>query len=105
LLLVAVGIQGTLSSFQAQTWHDEGTLLAHAVQVCPNSVHNHFRYAEYLSERGETAEAVWHYAVVTKARNAFPYAWSHPARKEEQSMPVDQRLHEMQGPAGARDML
>jgi hypothetical protein len=94
-LLVAVGIQGTLSSFQAQTWHDEGTLLAHAVRVCPNSVHNHFRYAEYLSERGETAEAVWHYAVVTKARNAFPYAWSHPARKEEESMPVDQRLHEM----------
>jgi hypothetical protein len=37
----------------------------------------------------------WHYAVVTKARNAFPYAWSHPAREEEQSMPVDQRLREM----------
>ena len=95
LLLFALGAQAVLSSFQARTWHDEGALWSHATQVCPDSVHNHYRYAEYLSQRGETAEAVWHYALVTKARHAFPHAWSHPAKDEERSMPVDQRLHEM----------
>jgi hypothetical protein len=95
LLLIALGSQSALSGRQARTWHDEGTLWSHAMWACPDSVHNHFRYAEYLSERGETAEAVWQYAVVTKARHAFPYEWSHPARDEELSMPVDERLREM----------
>jgi hypothetical protein len=95
LLLFALGVQTLLSSFQARTWHDEGALWSHAVRVCPDSVHNHYRYAEYLSQRGENAEAVWHYAVFTKARHAFPYAWSHPAKEAERSMSVDQRLLEM----------
>jgi protein O-mannosyl-transferase len=95
LLLAALGLQVLLSNIQARTWHDEGALLAHAVRACPDSLHNHFRYAEYLSERGETAEAVWHYALATKGRNAFPHAWSHPAKKEERSVPIDQRLREM----------
>lgn len=95
LLGAALGLQLVLSNFQARTWHDEGTLLAHAVRVCPDSVHNHFRYAEYLSQRGETAEAVWHYAVTTKGRHAFPYAWTHPAREAERTLPVDQRIRDM----------
>jgi hypothetical protein len=95
LLVAALGLQLVLSNFQARTWHDEGTLLAHAVRACPDSVHNHFRYAEYLSKRGETAEAVWHYAVTTKGRHAFPYAWTHPAREAERTLPVDQRIRDM----------
>ena len=94
-LLIALGSQAVLSSRQAQTWHDEGSLWAHATLVCPDSAHNHFRYAEYLSERGQSAEAVWHYAAFTMARHAFPYAWSDPATEEERSMPAEQRLHEM----------
>ena len=94
-LLTALGLQVVLSTRQARTWRDEGTLWAHAALVCPDSAHNHFRYAQYLSQQGETAEAVWHYAVFTRARHAFPYAWSHPAREEERSMPVEQRLREM----------
>jgi 4-amino-4-deoxy-L-arabinose transferase-like glycosyltransferase len=95
LLLMAVGVQAVLSNFQARTWHDEGALWSHAVRACPDSLHNHFRYAEYLSRQGNTAEAVWHYAVFSKGRHAFPYAWSHPAADEERSLPADQRVREM----------
>ena len=95
LLLTVLGVQVGLSNFQGRTWHDEGTLLSHAVRVCPDSVHNHLRYADYLSAQGETAEAVWHYAVAAQARHAFPYAWSHPARDEELWTPADQRLRNM----------
>jgi hypothetical protein len=95
LLLMGLGVQLVLSNLQARTWHDEGALWSHAVRACPNSLHNHFRYAEYLSRQGNTAEAVWHYAVLSKGRHAFPYAWSHPAVHEERSLPADQRVREM----------
>jgi hypothetical protein len=95
LLLGALGVQVVLSNAQAATWSDEGHLLAHAVRACPDSIHNHFRYAEYLSQHGDVDEAVWHYAVFTSGRHAFPYAWNHPAAKEEVTVPVDQRLREM----------
>ena len=95
LLLMGLGVQLVLSNLQARTWHDEGALWSHAVRACPNSLHNHFRYAEYLSRQGNTAEAVWHYAVLSKGRHAFPYAWSHPAVQEERSLPADQRVREM----------
>ena len=78
LLLMGLGVQLVLSNLQARTWHDEGALWSHAVRACPNSMHNQFRYAEYLSRQGNTAEAVWHYAVLSKGRHAFPYAWSTP---------------------------
>ena len=97
LLLGALGVQIVLSSVQAATWSDEGHLLAHAVRACPDSIHNHFRYAEYLSQRGDVDEAVWHYGVFTSGRHAFPYAWSHPAAKEEVTVPVEQRLRRMHG--------
>jgi hypothetical protein len=95
VLLTALGVQVVLSNFQARTWHDEGALWSQAVRACPDSLHNHFRYAEYLSRQGQTAEAVWHYAVFSKGRHVFPYAWSHPAAKEERSLPADQRVREM----------
>lgn len=95
LLLMVVGVQVVLSNFQARTWHDEGALWSHAVRACPDSLHDQFRYADYLSRQGNTAEAVWHYAVFSKGRHAFPYAWSHPAVREERSMPADQRVREM----------
>jgi len=95
LLLAAVSAEVVLSNVQAATWSDEGHLLAHAVRACPSSVHNHFRYAEYLSRTGQVDEAVWHYAVFTSGRHAFPYAWSHPAAAEEASVPVDQRLRDV----------
>ncbi len=95
LLVIVLGVQAVMSNLQARTWHDEGTLWAHAVRACPNSLHNHFRYAEYLSSQGQTAEAVWQYAVLTKGRHAFPYAWSHPAVEAERSMPAEQRVREM----------
>ena len=95
LLLAGLAIQVVLSNRQARTWHDNGTVLFHAVRSCPDSLHNHFRYAEYLSRNGQTAEAVWHYAVFSKGKHAFPYAWSHPAKEEEQSLPVEERLHAM----------
>ena len=95
MLGAALALQSVLCNFQARTWHDEGRLLAHAVRVCPDSLHNHFRYAEYLSQRGETAEAVWHYAVYTKGRHAFPYEWKHPASEEERTLPVDRRIRDM----------
>jgi len=88
-------VQLILSQRQSRTWHDDRSLLSHAVDACPDSVHNHFRYAEYLANHGESAEAVWHYAVVTKGRHAFPYAWSHPAKEEERSMPIAERLQKM----------
>jgi hypothetical protein len=94
-IVAIIGAQAILSARQARTWHDERTLLAHAVQVCPNSLQNHFHYAEYLSEHGETAEAVWHYGVVTAGRHAFPYAWTHPAQEAEATLPVDARLRQM----------
>jgi len=97
LLLGALGVQLVLSNAQAATWSDEGRLLGHAVRACPDSIHNHFRYAEYLSQRGDVEEAVWHYAVFTSGRHAFPYAWSHPAAKEEATVPVAQRLRDMHG--------
>jgi hypothetical protein len=65
------------------------------VRACPSSVHNHFRYAEYLSQQGRVDEAVWHYAVFTSGRHAFPYEWTHPAAKEELTVPIDQRLRDM----------
>ncbi len=95
LLVVVIGAQVVLSNVQARTWHDEGALYSHAVRACPDSLHDHFRYAEYLSQHGQTAEAVWHYAVFSKGRHAFPYAWSHPATREERSLPADQRVREM----------
>ena len=94
-ILVLIGAQAILSARQARTWHDERTLLAQAVQVCPNSLQNHFHYAEYLSEHGDTAEAVWHYGVVTAGRHAFPYAWTHPAQEAETTLSVDARLRQM----------
>lgn len=95
LVALAVAAQLVLSNRQARTWHDEGTLLAHAVRVCPNSVHNHVRYAKYLSQTGQTGEAVWHFAVATKGFHAFPHAWSHPAMDAERRMPIDERLPSM----------
>jgi hypothetical protein len=95
LLLVGLAVQVVLSNRQARTWHDNGTVLSHAVVACPDSIHNHFRYAEYLSTIGQTAEAVWHFAVVSKGRHAFPYAWSHPAKQEERTLPVEERLRAM----------
>ena len=95
LMLVVLVVQIVLSNRQSRTWRDEGTLLSHAVVACPDSLHNHFRYAEYLADHGQSAEAVWHYAVVTKGRHAFPYAWSHPARQQELSLPIDERLRDM----------
>lgn len=95
LLLAGLAIQVVLSNRQARTWHDNGTVLSHAVRACPDSLHNHFRYAEYLSRNGQTAEAVWHYAVLSKGKHAFPYEWSHPAKEEERSLPVEERLHAM----------
>ena len=97
LLLGALGVQVVLSNAQAATCSDEGHLLAHAVRACPDSIHNHFRYAEYLSQHGDVDEAVWHYAVFTSGRHAFPYAWNHPAAKEEATVPVDERLRDMHG--------
>lgn len=95
LVLAALIVQGVLSNHQARTWHDDGTLLSHAVAACPDSLHNHFRYAEYLANHGQSGEAVWHYAVVAKGRHAFPYAWSHPAEQAERSLPIDERLLHM----------
>lgn len=95
LLLLALIVQVVLSNRQSRTWHDDGTLLSHAVAACPDSLHNHFRYAEYLADRGQSAEAVWHYGVVTRGRHAFPHAWSHPAKEEERSLPIDERLRNM----------
>ena len=95
LVLVALGVQVALSNAQAATWSDDGHLLAHAVRACPSSIHNHFRYAEYLSQHGRVDEAVWHYAVFTSGRHAFPYEWTHPAAREERTVPIDQRLRDM----------
>jgi hypothetical protein len=95
VMIVVLGTQVFLSGRQARTWHDEGTLFSQAVRACPDSVHNHFRYAEYLSEQGQTAEAVWHYGLVTSGKHAFPYAWSHPALEAERTLPADVRVHEM----------
>jgi hypothetical protein len=94
-MMMVLGTQVILSGRQARTWHDEGTLFSEAVRACPNSAHDHFRYAEYLSEQGETAEAVWHYGLVTSAKHAFPYAWFHPAQEAERTLPADVRVHEM----------
>ncbi|HVT09940.1 MAG TPA: glycosyltransferase family 39 protein [Polyangia bacterium] len=95
LLVLALGAQIALSDAQAATWSDEGHLLAHAVRACPSSIHNHFRYAEYLSQHGRVDEAVWHYAVFTSGRHAFPYEWTHPAAQEERTVPIDDRLRDM----------
>jgi hypothetical protein len=95
VMIVVLGTQVILSALQARTWHDEGTPFSQAVRACPNSVHDHFLYAEYLSERGQTAEAVWHYGVVTSGRHAFPYAWIHPAQEAERTLPADVRVREM----------
>jgi hypothetical protein len=95
VVIAVLGTHAVLSGLQARTWHDEGALFSHAVRVCPNSVHDHFRYAEYLSEQGQTAEAVWHYGLVTKGKHAFPHAWSHPAQEAERSLPAEPRVREM----------
>jgi Dolichyl-phosphate-mannose-protein mannosyltransferase len=97
LVVGAVAAQVVLSGAQAATWRDEGRLLAHAVRACPNSLHNHYRYAEYLSEQGQYDEALWHYAVFTSGRHAFPHAWTHPAAEAERTMSADQRLRDMHG--------
>jgi hypothetical protein len=95
LLLAAGMAQIVLSGAQAATWRDEGRLLAHAVRACPSSLHNHFRYAEYLSRQGRVDEALWHYAVFTSGRHAFPHAWTNPAAAAERDMPIEERLRDM----------
>jgi hypothetical protein len=95
LLLAALALQIGLSNLQATTWRNEGALLSHAVEVCPDSVHNHFRYAEYLSDRGQTAEAIWHYAVASQGVANFPRPWTHPAKDEEWSLPLEERMRNL----------
>jgi hypothetical protein len=95
LVPAALAAQVVLSGLQAATWRDEGRVLAQGVRACPSSLHNHYRYAEYLSRQGRYDEALWHYAVFTSGRHAFPHAWAHPAAREERTMPIDDRLRRM----------
>lgn len=95
IVLAAVAFQLVMSNVQAATWRNDGVLLAHAVETCPDSVHNHFRFAEYLSDRGQTAEAVWHYAVASQGVAHFPRPWTHPAKDEEWSLPLAVRMRDL----------
>jgi len=102
ILMLGFTAEVFLSARQARIWHDEGTLFSHAVKTCPDSLHNHFRFAEYLSQQGQTAEAVWHYGVVTAGKHAFPYQWHHPATDAEKTLSPDVRVREMHHLLGFR---
>jgi hypothetical protein len=92
LVAVLLLVQASVSSYKSLQWRSTDSLLRHAVETCPNSVHNHFRYAELLSDEGKAEEAVWHFAVAATGRNSFPNRWEHPAAEAECSVPVRRRL-------------
>jgi len=95
LLLLALAVQSLLAAAQTRTWRNDDTLLSHAVAVCPDSVHNHFRYAEHLSDQGHPSQALWHFAVASQGASAFPRPWTHPAKEAEWSLPIETRLRQM----------
>jgi hypothetical protein len=92
LVAVLLVVQAAVSSYKSLQWRSTNSLLQHAVRTCPDSVHNHLRYAEMLSENGRYEEAVWHFAVAATGRNSFPNRWEHPATGAECAMPARRRL-------------
>lgn len=102
LCLLLVGF-AALAARQAGAWRTTRGLLRDSVRSCPDSVHNHLRYADELSAAGEHAEAAWHYAVARDGRRRFPRAWSHPAPDAERMLPAVARLRHLPELLGAAD--
>lgn len=91
------------SAYYSRMWRDTLTLLQHGVLACPNSVHNHLRLAETLSDLGQPAEAAWHFAVAAEGRRRFPGPFQHPAAEAEIDLPVAQRLAQLHRLLGPRE--
>lgn len=98
LVVVATAVvvtQGALSAAYARAWRTDVSLLATSVAACPDSVHNHYRYAHVLSAEGDPQRAAWHFAVAASARDAFPRPWHHPAAAEENMLPGEELVRGM----------
>ena len=89
-LLVALNV--TVSAWQSTRWRDDATLLAHSVAACPDSAHDHFRYAGLLESRGDVDEAAWHVALAYECIRRFPNRWRHPALDAEETVPAADRV-------------
>lgn len=90
------------SAFYATRWHDNHTLLQHAVLACPDSAHNRFRHAHDLATRGEIDEAIWHFAVAARIRERFPNRTVLTTDVWETSLSASERVyraHELLAPA------
>lgn len=94
-LLVAINVAA--AAFMSTRWRDDATLYEHSVAACPDSAHNHFRYAGLLESRREYAESAWHAALAYEAIRRFPGRWEHPAVEAEATLPAPERVRRMHG--------
>lgn len=97
LVAALVLVNLAASAFQSTRWRDDTTLYEHSVAACPDSAHNHFRYAGLLESRREYAEAAWHAALAYEAIRRFPGRWEHPAVEAEETTPAPERVRRMHG--------
>ncbi len=87
--------EAALAAAYARAWRTDEALLASAVAACPDSVHDHYRLARLLAADGDAESAVWHFAVASQGRGAFPEPWHHPAAAEEATLSPAERVRTM----------
>jgi len=84
-------------------WRDEVTLQSSSLDACPAAVHGRFNLANELRRRGESADAVWHFAVAAAGRDAFPDHFEVPAFEAERELSVNERLYRLPALVEATD--
>lgn len=98
-LLIPLGLLAVVfagrSTVRVFDWYDDLTLHRAAVEDCPASIHSRLILANTLRDRGDAAEAVWHYGVVGAGRSTFPRRFDVPAFAAEQELPLDERLRRL----------
>ncbi len=95
LVALLVTINLAAAGFLSTRWHDDTTLYEHSVAACPDSAHNHFRYAGLLESRRAYEESAWHAALAYEAIRRFPGRWEHPAVEAEETLPPRERVRQM----------
>jgi protein O-mannosyl-transferase len=92
LASLLVGLACVRAVDRTLDWRDSVTLQRASVTSCPRAVHSRFILANALRDRGESKEAVWHYAIAGAGRSAFPGPFDVPALDAEQTLPLADRL-------------
>jgi protein O-mannosyl-transferase len=95
-LVAALGLLASLRTVdRSLDWRDSVTLHRSSLRSCPAAVHSRLILAHALRERGEAAEAVWHYALAGAGRAAFPGPVDLPAFAAEDALGLDERLRRL----------